>query len=247
MGDKYWRPEDGPEKMRGSAEPQENKCGAKLRGSEEEFFMARFCTQNKGHKTTHPGFGHCWLHGGRADSGKAFAGKEMAKEDLKTLSEKLGRPVPIGDPIDEILAIAAEIKAFKDAIRAKLDSLGDSFTSMDKADIERVRALLTAYHEVLITTRDTMISIQKIGLRERKLQLEEQMADLVATCLLGVLMDHQLQLSDSQLGVARELLAHQLTTLSPQFALAQNKDYAILDVIDAEVLENDRVMERNTQ
>lgn len=55
--------------LRGTDEPRPDRCAARLARTKPP----RYCSQPKGKRTDHPGFGPCWLHGGRAPRGEASA------------------------------------------------------------------------------------------------------------------------------------------------------------------------------
>lgn len=88
-------------------------CGAKKRQGEGT------CTQRAGWGTSHPGWGHCKLHGGASAPGNAHAASEAAYSAARTL----GIPVEV-DPAQALLGEVqrtAGVVAWLDRVVGDLD------------------------------------------------------------------------------------------------------------------------------
>jgi hypothetical protein len=101
---------------------------------------------------------------------------------------RLGEPDPLGDPVEELLALGAEILAWLSVVRERLTELQD-FSAMDGALIDRERALVSIYGQALDRGERVLTSLAKLGLEERRVRLSESQAALLVAIITGVL-DH---------------------------------------------------------
>jgi hypothetical protein len=116
---------------------------------------------------------------------KAAQGRALSEEASAAL-DRLGSPSPIGDPVDELLALAARAVAWEREIRERLSELRE-YTSHDVALIDRERALVRLYGDAMDRTAKVMVELAKLNLDERRTRVSEihilHLIELVATTL----------------------------------------------------------------
>lgn len=100
--------------------------------------------------------------------------------------ERLGEPEPLGNPIDELLAIGAEGRAWLTVLREQVARL-NSLSSTDIAHVERARAVVELYTQALRDSERLLTSLAKLELDERRTRLAEAQAVLLARVLERVL------------------------------------------------------------
>lgn len=217
---KQWEPGDP---LPGSAESLPGKCGALMKRSIERYGEARRCTRPAGWGTNHQGLGQCKLHGGSTPAHVQSAATEMVRREMTSLSERLGVPTPIGDPADELLKLASQMTAFKDVLLEKVQEISDWEVS-DVQSVPRMRALVSAFQEAMRDVQSVLVAIEKLGLARRRIELDEQLAEVVASAVFAVIFHPTLELSDDKIEFARSFLAEKLAEIGPK------------SVIDAEVV-----------
>lgn len=157
---------------------------------------------------------------------------------VRSLSERLGKPVPLGDPAVELLMLAAEVKEYKNIIQESMDEIQGELATTDRAGVERARAIVDKFAEALVLCRDTLVAIEKLGLARRRVQIEADQAGLIADIVAGVLNDVTLSLSDAQIVAGRSLAMAKLLEVSPAL---MPRDWAEIpedpdEILDAEIV-----------
>lgn len=222
----------------GSAEPEDDRCGAQLRQRTlRDLHIIRFCRKGKGERTEHVGTGHCYMHLGNSPNHVRQAARIVAYQETVALAERLGEPRQIGDYGLELGRLAAKVVAWEEIATEKLTELQDhDFTSFDKAGVERARAIIEIFERAMDRSRDTLISLEKLGLTKRRLELEEWQARLIADTVKAVFLHSSLQLTDEQVDVAMGILAEAMFKIAPQLRPAE---FALLDPSydDAEIID----------
>ena len=131
------------EKLPGSAEPLEGKCGARLKNKElKELGITRYCYKTAGMGTNHLGAGTCKWHLGNTAKHTTGAVQTVMKKELATLSEQLGEPTPLGPPEVEAFQLASKMKQWTLILEDKMSELNGILEVTDKAGVEHVRALI---------------------------------------------------------------------------------------------------------
>lgn len=127
--------------------------------------------------------------------------------------EKLMRPDPIGNPLTELLELAAEVKAFKEIMRSITAYL------VQRADMrygtrmgEQLRAEVVLYERAQERLGKLLMDISRLGIDARLLQLEEQQAALIERALNAALSASGLGLIEQQ--EARTVLRRELTKVA---------------------------------
>jgi hypothetical protein len=198
-------------------------CGAQRRQADAK------CRRPAGWGTDHVGFGKCKLHGGSTKNHRQSAQAMASEADARAMLARLGEPEPLGDPVEELLAIGAEAKSWLGALREQVSEL-HQLSKDDVALIDRVRAPVQLYGEAMDRTERVLVNLAKLGLDERMTRVREIQAVRLVDAVSAVLAHPSLGLTVELQRQARALLAAELVgraTSSPT-ALAKTQ------VIDAE-------------
>lgn len=194
------------QRIGGSAQPLPDKCGARLTDG-----SGRYCTQPRGWRTDHPGYGQCRWHGGTTPNGGKSAEKERLLGEVGTLMVELDLPdTDAITALGEALRLSRKMAAVHEVLVAELDDiLGHNRFG------ERTRHPL----EVALgdwTDRKARVSKLAIdaGLEERRVQLEEHEGQAVARLIVQLLDDAGLGLTDEQRAAGRLLAARLLRQLA---------------------------------
>jgi hypothetical protein len=194
-------------------------CRAYRAGAGEK--CKRLCTGH-GKRTGKPCEKHalkggtvCWTHGGAAGQVKRKAqerealrkAREAANREANRLIAR-GEHVPIGDPFDALLGVAAEMVWIKDVLGRKVQALDEL---RYRTDSEQTRAELTVYTHLLDQCARVLTSINKLGLDDRRVRVQEAQVALLSATVAAALRAAGLDgapLAAAQREVARRLRAH---------------------------------------
>jgi hypothetical protein len=228
--------------MPGSPYPVEGKCQARLTKRANELGVdMRYCTQPAGAGTVHLGLGCCYKHGGRLPphivKWERYKVNQEIEAKVLSLSERLGKPPPLGDPAVELLMLAAEVKEYKNIIQQSMDEIQGELATTDRAGVERARAIVDKFAEALVLCRDTLVAIEKLGLAKRRIQLESDQASLIADIVAGVLQSVDLSLSDEQIDIGRSLAMSKLIEVSPALLPRDFVGIPNEEILDAEIVD----------
>lgn len=146
-------------------------CGAKGRTGNP-------CRRPAGWGTDHVGVGCCKLHGGSMRNQRVHAALIIEEREARTMLERLGHPDPLGNPVDELLAIAAESRSWQTILRERVSELA-RLTTEDILAVEREKALVLLYERALDRTSRILESLVKLNLDARRLALDELQTELV--------------------------------------------------------------------
>lgn len=129
------------------------------------------CTQIKGHRTDHPGRGHCWLHGGNTPNGK----KHAAEEGAQRAAAKLGLPVGSGDPMALLTKTVQHAEGYLEGTAAVLAERArdDATASADLAAAANLHA------EAIRAAARTGKAAIDAKIAERQAALDERAAGLL--------------------------------------------------------------------
>lgn len=157
------------------------KCGAKTR-------QGGTCAKPAGWGTQHVGAGACKLHGGSMATHQLGAQIVLEERRARTLLERLGAPEPLGNPVDELLAVAAENRAWLAILRERVDELGD-LTTKDRLDVIREHAVVLLYERALDRTNTILSGLVKLNLDARRVALDEMQVEMVHRALSAALSE----------------------------------------------------------
>jgi len=128
--------------------------------------------------------------------------------------EALMQPSQIGDPLSELLAVAAEIRTWKEIMRAVVsDLLSRKVIRYGHHSYgEQVRAEVLLYERALERLAAILVQVGKLGIESKLAAIQQQQVDLVDRALTAALTATGLGLVEQQ--QAREVLARELTRAS---------------------------------
>jgi hypothetical protein len=214
--EELWEQHYPDDKIPGSAEPLEGKCGAKLRNKElKELGFERYCVKTAGMGTEHFGEGRCKWHFGTSINHVKSAVQVQMKKELATLAERLGEPEPLGPPEVEAFQLAGKMKAWSLILEDKLSELNGILEVTDKAGVEHVRALIEIIERAWDRYQGSLEFMMKYDLRKRVIELEEHQAQLVGTAFMAIILSQDLRLSEAQIEIARNLFSAKMQEMGP--------------------------------
>lgn len=149
-----------------------------------------YCTKTAGWGTQHPGTGRCRLHGGNTAAGIAYAGRELAADAVRNY----GLPVDI-DPhtalVEELQRSAGHV-AF---LHAKVQSLDESEMEGPVGGAQggipehKPSVWIVMYDRERKHLTELAATCIKVGIEERKVRVAEQMGQVFAEAIKGILTD----------------------------------------------------------
>lgn len=215
-----------PEGIRAAMAGRQAKAGvydARIHCGTKTHQTSTPCRQRKGFRTDHPGFGRCWLHGGRAPNGKKQAAREKATARLTAL----GVPVTtdwraaLREQIAEANGNVAFLRQEAQALGSDLvgEVMSDARDGTLYATKEEARAIVRLYNE----ERDRLVKFCKVaaevGFAEAEIELAKQQGQLMAAIVFEVL--DGLKLPAGKITEARQLLGAAFRRHSPSLATAE--------------------------
>lgn len=136
----------------------------------------------------------CKNHGANAGSYHAGLAAERVVEGkyadrlvliLAEHGERFLHPDPIGNPLEELLELAAEVKAFKEALRhvaSYLYSKDRMRSAHDKVG-EQLRAEIILYERAQERLGHLLVQIAKLGIESKLAQIEVRQRELIERAL----------------------------------------------------------------
>jgi hypothetical protein len=132
----------------------------------------------------------CKVHGANAGGviAKQAAGRivegRITDRTAEIVSEKIGdlmSPPPIGNPLSELLELAAEAKVWKNTMLPIVAYLTDSqrLRSAHSKVGEQLRAEIVIYERAIDRLAHILIQIAKLGIERRLAQVEHEQAQLI--------------------------------------------------------------------
>ena len=241
-----WRVLFGDEPIHGSAEPQENKCGAVLRnkhmrlledllGIERGSLTKRYCRRPKGDGPT-AGHGPCAIHLARTPNVmKKYLPVAMGAELMK-LADAYDEEIGLDPaPIEGARILLKSKRMFLALERMVLEAEGIS--TEDLKGSEKLSPLLELWLEVNKILSQWIQWAMKYELESRRVELEESQARDIVSVVLKVVLDPQLQLSQEQISLIRTNLSIAMMKISPKLRPSWAEEFDQSETIDAEEVE----------
>jgi hypothetical protein len=150
------------------------------------------CHQAAVKGTDPPRCKNCGANRGSVLSNRAAAnvvssrGADRLVAILSEHGEKLISPDPIGDPLSELLDLAAEVKAFKELMRhitAYLITVGENKIRYQTRYGEELRAEILLYERAAERLGKLLVDISKLGIEARLAQISATQVQLVERAL----------------------------------------------------------------
>jgi hypothetical protein len=123
----------------------------------------------------------CPSHGGAAPQVRNAARRREVTASAAALIRKKGY-APLDDPVEALLSVAGEMVALKDALADQVAKLTD-ITVTDRTGAENVAAVLAAYERGLERVAKVLVSMNRLDIAARKVNVEAVQAGLLAEAL----------------------------------------------------------------
>ena len=161
-------------------------CGAKTRQGGQ-------CLRPAGWGTPHPGVGRCKWHLGSTRNHVSSAATAVVERETRDLLARLGEPAPLRHPVEELVAVAAEIRAWQTVLRERVAELRQ-LAGIDKLGREQERAIVGLYERSLDRSAKVLESMVRLDLDARKDRLTEDQGRMLANVFRRVFDDPELAL-----------------------------------------------------
>lgn len=120
----------------------------------------------------------CRKHGGAAPQVKAAAIRRTAEADVQRGLARLD-VTPIGDPFEQLSALAGQVVAWKDALAGKVNELTTLRYEAMGAGTEQLRAEVALFERALDRCASVLGLIAKLNIDERLAKISERQAEAV--------------------------------------------------------------------
>lgn len=161
-----------------------------------------------------PGSTVCPVHGGSAPQVRRAAEQRLAVRAVEAdaAAALAAEGVALdGDPYALLEALAAETLVLKSGWAARVAALGPNVRYESAAGSEQIRAEVVMYERFIGKATKLLEILVRLGLDERRVEVQERLADQFSRVINGVLGD--LELSPEQAGRAPVLIARHLRLL----------------------------------
>lgn len=124
----------------------------------------------------------CRMHGGSAPQVRRAARRRLAiaqaDKELRDLDYE-----PVNDPIEELADIAGQAKALMEWSAARVAELSNDLDYRDAKDVDQLKAVVGLYERAMDRAARLVEACARLGLDERRVQLEEGQAELVVAAM----------------------------------------------------------------
>jgi len=236
--EELWKQHFPDEKIPGSAQPVDGKCGAKLRNSGlKELGMTRYCTKKAGMGTQHLGEGTCKWHLGATKKHSKGAIQKVVTKELATVANRLGEPEPLGPPELEAFKLASKMQQWSLILEERVAELNDFYLE-DQAGVEHARAVVEMLERAWDRLQRVLEFMMKHDLKKRVVELEEHQAQLIGAAFYSIILDPKMKLSEAQIDLARNTFAFKMSEMGPNLSPTWSLDNLELeDIQEAELVE----------
>lgn len=136
------------------------------------------------------GFQVCRFHGGASPQVKRKAKERLADKqaqlDAANLLARLGSPEPLGHPVEELLALGAEVRAWQAVVRHRVADLSEVSRGDAMARL-RESATIALYERSLDRSAKLLADLARLDLDIRLVRLREAEGQLVARIVTSAL------------------------------------------------------------
>lgn len=161
------------------------------------------CRHGAGQRTTHPGVGHCYLHGGTSTSGNKFAARQAATRALAAL----GVPYGSGDPFellrDAVRFAHGQVRA---ASLLVLDAVDAAATEGGEPPTVPLEAAMAALDAAIRTAARTGKATVDADVAEREVTIAEEQAAVIIAALRHALDAAGVVDGDARMAAERALI-----------------------------------------
>jgi hypothetical protein len=119
----------------------------------------------------------------------------------------------IGNPLVELLYLAAEMKAWKERIKKRVDEMKveEYRYSTDKLG-EQLRAEIVVYERAMVNLTGILTKIARLNIEERLMRITERQAEIIEMAITGALAEQNLPVSIQE--AARKSVVRRLAIVS---------------------------------
>jgi NAD(P)H-nitrite reductase large subunit len=114
--------------------------------------------------------------------------------------------------VEALLTIASETVGVVNALRERVSELHD-LTVTDRTGAENVAAVLGAYERALDRAGRLLVSVNRLGLDERRVRIEEARFRPIADAVIRAIASPEADLDFDQIERVRSAIATELATL----------------------------------
>lgn len=167
-----------------------NPCTAKAKSTGEP------CTYPPAH-----GYTVCRFHGGKSPNAIAGAQIRDFETRARNLLVQFDDRAPIVNPFEELLALASEVVAFKDAVGIMMGDLGADVTqeiggANGARTEEQIRPMVVVYERAIDRCSTILAKIVSLGIEDRMARVTERQAETFARLIDGIVTDLGLNPTD---------------------------------------------------
>lgn len=215
----------------GKVEDDPRRCGAKTRSTEEHRGPGTPCRHWAGFRTSHPGTGRCYLHGGATPAHKTRAITVEAKQ----------RMVKLGTPIEDVTAPSALMGLLRSSA-GHVSWLQSEVAGLESLGSHEAEVLVRLYSE----ERDRLARISeaavRAGVAEAVVKMERTKAETAVHAVKEAARDAGLNARQLEaLGVAlRKRLADALTDPDQAAREAAQADARLAKLREEQATEEER-------
>jgi hypothetical protein len=186
------------------------------------------CQQWKGFRTSHPGIGSCWVHGGATANHQVAADRAMVEQRMRTFGNPIEKD-PLNALLEEVHRSAGHVAWLQDLV-GELEHGGAGYKKTTNDEGEMVFTPLSGltqldrsgkfekasvWVELYQNERQHLARVCKMaldaGVDERRINLIERQATAVVELVKGVLDDFNL--TEEQLAMKNEILTRRFGQL----------------------------------
>ena len=151
-------------------------------------------TQQQCTKICSEGFTVCFKHGAASPQAKAAAQVRVFEDRARRLIPNSDERRTIGNPFEELMELASEIVAFKDAVGLLVVGLEQRVTQLvagnpDADQEEKIRPQILVYERALDRSANILIRIAQLGIEDRLARVSERQAETFAQLIDGIVTD----------------------------------------------------------
>lgn len=132
--------------------------------------------------------------------------RHQEENKLRTVYERLCDPEPLGHPVAELLALAAEQREWMRVVRERVADLSE-YGAEDVDRVEREKAVVLLYERAQDRAAKTLNDLARLDLDARMVRVSEAQAALVSTIVLTAIGNPYIGLTEEQQDNVRRALA----------------------------------------
>lgn len=163
------------------------------------------------------GSSRCRMHGGSSGQARRAASRRVAEAKAVKSAARWATDDDWRDlnPVDALLKIAAKVIAFQEAIEAMLAELPEGEWRRDHRAGEQLHALVALFERALDRCAKVLVEVNKLGLEEKRIQIERSKAILIIQAIKNTL--DKLGLTPEQRKLAKVIVPEEMYAISARY------------------------------